>query len=158
MIKQIKKWGCLLALLFILGSCNFEEIQLKGTDNLKLESITGRNISITFDVILNNPNKHTFKIKPAVFDLYINGNKVGLAHLNETLIIYKKAELPIKTPVTLELAEGSLATLLLGLIRKTASVRIVGKVKGSVSGFSKTKEIDETREIPLKQLGLDLLF
>lgn len=158
MIQLVKKWGCLLALLFVLGSCTFEEIQMKGTDNLELVSISGRSVTLSFDVILNNPNKHTIKIKPAVFDLYINGDKVGLAHLNETLVIYKNAELPIKAPVTLEFLEGSMAKLLLGLLKKTAAVRIVGKIKGSISGFSRKKEIDETREIPLKQLGLDLLF
>lgn len=149
-----KKTGYLLVLLFIFSSCTFEDVQFKEAENFKLNKIEGRTMSVSFDAILNNPNGYHLKVKPSSFDLYINGNHVGIIHLDEKIKIIKRSESTVAVPVTAELLNGALPKLLAGALKKTATVRIVGTVKGGVSIFSTKKKIDETREIPLRDLNL----
>lgn len=152
------KWGCLTMLLFIFSACSFEDISFKGAENFKLKNISGKNISLTFDAILDNPNKYTINLKPSTFDLHINGSLIGIVHLDEKISILKKTNGNVSVPITAELQNGALPKLLMAALQKTASVRIVGTAKGSVSIFSKKKKIDETREIPLGDLDFGLPF
>lgn len=158
MINKLIKWGCLTVLLFIFSSCSFEDVSFKGAENFKLKNISGKTISLKFDAILDNPNKYTINLKPSTFDLHINGSHIGIIHLDEKISIVKRTNGSVSVPVTAELQNGALPKLLVAALQKTASVRIVGTAKGSVSIFSKKKKIDETREIPLGDLNLGLPF
>lgn len=152
MTYLIKKWGYLLMLLFVVSACSYENVEFKEAQNFHLKKIEGRNLSVSFDAILNNPNGYNLKIKPSVFDLYINDSHVGIIKLDERIKIVKRSESTVAVPVTAEVLQGALPKLLAGALRKTATVRIVGKVKGKVSIFPASKKIDETREIPLRDL------
>lgn len=158
MIKQLKKWAGFLVLLFIFGSCSFEDVQFREAENFKLDKIEGRTISVSFDAILNNPNGYNLKVKPSSFDLYINGSHVGIIRLDEKIKIIKRSESTVAVPVTAELLNGALPKLMAGALKKTASVRLVGSVRGGVFIFSKKTKIDETREIPLRDLDFGLPF
>ncbi len=149
-----KKMGCLLVLLFVFTACSFEDVQFREAENFKLNKIEGRTISVSFDAILNNPNGYNLKVKPSSFDLYINGSHVGIIQLDEKIKIIKRSESTVAVPVTAELLNGALPKLIAGALKKTATVRIVGTVKGGVSIFSTKRKIDETREIPLRDLNL----
>jgi LEA14-like dessication related protein len=157
-LNQIKKWGYIFVLLFIFSSCSFEEVQFKEAVNFKLKKIEGRNLSISFDAILNNPNGYNLKVKPSTFDLHINGEHIGIVQLDEKIKIVKKSESTVAVPVTAEVLKGALPKLIAGALKKTATVRIVGTVKGAASGFPVRKKIDETREIPLRDLDFGLPF
>lgn len=150
----LKKMGYLLVLLFVFTACSFEDVQFREAENFKLNKIEGRTISVSFDAILNNPNGYNLKVKPSSFDLYINGSHVGIIQLDEKIKIVKRSESTVAVPVTAELLNGALPKLIAGALKKTATVRIVGTVKGGVSIFSTKRKIDETREIPLRDLNL----
>lgn len=152
MIQYIKKWGYFLVLLFVFNSCTYENVAFKGSENFKLKKLEGKTISLTFDAVLKNPNGYTIKVKPSDLDLYINGDHVGVIHLDEKIKIVKRSEGSVSVPVSAELMNGALPKLLAGALKKTASIRIVGKIKGSASLFPIKKKIDETREIPLRDL------
>ena len=145
--------GYLLVLLFVFSACNYENVEFKEAENFKITKLEGKKLSLSFDAILNNPNTYILKLKPSTFDLYINGDHIGIIHLDERVKIIKRSESTVSVPITAELVNGALPKLLAGALKKTATVRIVGTVKGGVSIFSKKKKIDETREIPLG--GLD---
>ncbi|MCO5259428.1 MAG: LEA type 2 family protein [Crocinitomicaceae bacterium] len=152
------KWGCLVALLFLFSSCSIEKIDFKGVDNIKFKKLVNRNLSISFDAALNNPNKQTIKIKPSTCDFYINGDRIGIAHLDETISILKNSDASVTVPITIEIQQGAIPKLIAGALMKTASVRVVGSLKGSMNGFTKRKKIDETREVSLKDLKLGSLL
>lgn len=158
MINLIKKWGCFLMLLFVFNACSYENVEFKEAVNFKLNKIEGRALSISFDAILNNPNGYNLKVKPSAFDLHINGEHVGIVKLDERIKIIKKSESTVAVPVTAEVLKGALPKLIAGALKKTATVRIVGTVKGGASGFPVRKKIDETREIPLRDLDFGLPF
>lgn len=157
-LRHIKKLGYFFVLLFIFSSCSFEEVQFKEAVNFKLKKLEGRSLSVTFDAILNNPNGYNLKIKPSTFDLHINGEHVGVVKLDEKIKIVKKSESTVAVPVTAEVLKGALPKLIAGALKKTATVRIIGTVKGGASGFPVRKKIDETREIPLRDLDFGLPF
>ncbi len=150
--------GYLLVLLFVFSACSFEDVQFKEAQNFKITKLEGKKLSLSFDAILNNPNGYNLKVKPSTFDLYINGDHVGIIHLDERVKIVKRSESSVSVPVSAELVNGALPKLIAGALKKTATVRIVGTVKGGVSIFSKKKKIDETREIPLRDLDFGLPF
>src|SRR5690606_21359624 len=154
---QNLKWGWFIALLLLVSSCQFENINFKEATNFKLREFKERKLKVTFDLVLENPNAYTIKVKPSSFDLFINGHAIDIVHLDEKVSILKKSESRITVPVTGEIQQGAIPKLLPGLLKKTASVRIVGTAKGSVGIFGKKKKIDETREIPLRNLDLKSL-
>jgi LEA14-like dessication related protein len=152
-INKTMKWGCLLALLFVFSACSVEKVEFKGIENLKLVKLESRNLSLTFEATISNPNKSKIKVKPSNFDLYINGSQVGIAHIDNTIEFQKASESTVTVPVTVNVMQGAIPKILAGALMKTATVRIVGKFKGSMYGFTKGKKIDETKEISLRELN-----
>ncbi len=156
--KNILKWGCLVALLFVFNSCTIENVSYVGVDGLKFEKLSGRDLSLSFNLTLNNPNKKKIKVKPSLFDLYINENQVGTVQLDQTIEIQPNGVFPIHVPITLNLQQGAIPVIIAGALKQTAKIRVVGKLKGSMYGITKSKKIDETKEISLKNLGDNKLF
>ncbi|HNS42495.1 MAG TPA: hypothetical protein PKN22_07025, partial [Taishania sp.] len=103
-------------------------------------------------------NKKKIKVKPSLFDLYINENQVGTVQLDQTIEIQPNGVFPIHVPITLNLQQGAIPVIIAGALKQTAKIRVVGKLKGSMYGITKSKKIDETKEISLKNLGDNKLF
>lgn len=147
-----------MALLFVFNACSYENVQFKNAESFKIKKLEGKKLSLSFDAILNNPNSYNLKVKPSTFDLYINGDHIGIINLDEKVKIIKRSEGSVSVPITAELLNGALPKLIAGALKKTATVRIVGTIKGGTSIFSKKKKIDETREISLRDLDFGLPF
>ena len=78
---------------------------------------------------------------------------MGIAHIDNTIEFQKASESTVTVPVTVNMMQGAIPKILAGALMKTATVRIVGKLKGSMYGFTKGKKIDETKEISLRELN-----
>ncbi len=154
MILKTSKFFIGILFLFLMNACDFEDVQFRNAENFKLKQFEGKKASLSFDAVLYNPNGYNLKVKPSTFDLYINNVQVGVIKLDEKVKIKKRTESTVTVPVTAELSPGILPKLLTIALSKSASVRIVGTARGGVSIFTKKKKIDETREIPLKDLNL----
>lgn len=146
----------IIALTLILFACgSYKDVKLRGTENYKVGKLEGKKLSFSFDARLFNENGYTFKIKPCDLDVYIEGQHMGVIHLDEKVKIKRKSESLVNVPLTAELGPGALVKLALMKLKKKVTVRLVGTVKGGVWIFSKKEKIDETREISTDNLKLD---
>ena len=147
-------WITILALS--LSACaSYKDVEFRGTENFKVGKLEGKKLSFTFDAKLFNDNGFTIKIKPCDLDLYIEGQHIGIIHLDQKVKIKRKRESVVNVPITVELGPGALVKLALMNLKKKVTVRLVGTVKGGVCIFSKKEKIDETREISTDNLKLD---
>lgn len=148
---------CWIGILsFVVGACaSYKDVKFRGTENFKVGTLEGKKLSFTFDAHLFNENAYTLKVKPCDLDVYIEGQHMGIIHLDKKVKIKRKSESTVTIPLTAELGPGALVKLALIKLKKKVSVRLVGTVKGGVFIFTKKEKIDETREISTDNFKLD---
>lgn len=137
----------IFSLLFIFGACTFVQPEYKGGEKFKFDGIDGRTVSFSVGATLYNPNGYPLKIKPSDLDLYIDGVKVGLVHLNEKVKLKAKTETEIMVPLTLELEDGMLFKLMTLVGKSELDLQIEGKVKAGVFLIFKNMDIDQSKTI-----------
>jgi len=150
-IKRVILW---IVVAGSLHACTFDEMAYKGIKNIKLREIKGKKVSLSCDVILDNPNKQTLKVRPSSFDFYINDQQLGIAHLDKPVKILKQSESTIHVPITIELFEGTLPHLIGATLKQTTRIRLIGTAKGAVFIFGAKRKIDVSKEVSLRNLKL----
>lgn len=143
----------LICVVFLLASCEFEEIQFKGVEDFKMPKMDDKEILLDLAFKVNNPNKFKIKIKPCNLDLFVSDSKLGTVFLDEKVVFKKKAEGVYKTNLRLKLADGVFFDLMKLMGKKEIPLRFKGKVKGSVYGITKKMEIDRVQMISGDQLN-----
>ncbi len=154
----MKKIFLALALAISVSACNYSDIEFKGINGLSNTSFTKEKVGATVNLSIANPNKFNIKIKPSELDLTVNGVYLGKVQLKEKVKLTKKVTNQVDVPVEIHLDKGILMKLaaigMKGL--NSLEVNIKGDIKGSVAGFNKTESFNFTKNMPLKDLGLDL--
>lgn len=144
----MKKLVLLFACLFLLTSClDFEEVRFLGVDNVKLPKYQEKEMVFDLSLKIDNPNNYKIKIKPSSLDVSVGGTRIGVVHLDDKVVLLKKQEGIYATRLKLKLDDGVMKTLLKLTLAKDISIRFQGKIKGSVMGFSRKVEIDETKTL-----------
>ncbi len=152
-MRTYQKLVYFLAVIFLLSSCfDYDDIDFKGVDNFKVEKFEGKKISFSMDVILENPNSFSVKIKPSVVDVYLDDNLIGKTYLDQKVKIIKRKENSYFVPLHVELEDGILMKLMKLSLKGKVKLRLVGKIKGSIYGICKKVKIDETKEIDPKKI------
>lgn len=142
-----------ILVVFLLASCEFEQIQFKGIEDFKMPKMDDKEILLDLAFKVNNPNKFKIKVKPCNVDLFVSESKLGTVFLDEKVVFKKKAEGVYKTSLRLKLADGVFFELMKLMGKKEIPLRIKGKVKGSVYGISKKMDIDRIQMISGDQLN-----
>lgn len=142
--------GCLA-----LSGCDFDEPDVSNLSNFKLKKIEGKHIEAEFNVDCDNPNSFGFKMKKANIDVLIADQLMGKITLDDKIKIKRKSNNTYTVPVTFDLENGALIKLMQLSLKKEVVLQFVGKVRGSVCGFSKSMDVNETRTIDgsLLQMG-----
>ncbi len=152
-MRTFKKRIYFLAIIFLVSSCfDYDDIDFKGIDNFKMEKFEGQKISFSMDVVLENPNSFSVKIKPSVVDVYLDDNLIGKTYLDQKVKIIKRKENSYFVPLHVELEDGLLMKLMKLSLKDKVKLRLVGNIKGSIYGISKKVKIDESKEIDPKQI------
>lgn len=143
----------LISILFLLASCEFEQIEFKGVEDFKMPKMDDKEILLDLAFKVNNPNKFKIKVKPCNVDLFVSDSKLGTVFLDDKVVFKKKAEGLYKTSLRLKLADGVFFELMKLIGKKEIPLRIKGKVKGSVYGITKKMDIDRVQMISGDQLN-----
>ena len=152
-MRTFKKRIYFLAIIFLVSSCfDYDDIDFKGIDNFKMEKFEGQKISFSMDVVLENPNSFSVKIKPSVVDVYLDDNLIGKTYLDQKVKIIKRKENSYFVQLHVELEDGLLMKLMKLSLKDKVKLRLVGNIKGSNYGISKKVKIDESKEIDPKQI------
>jgi LEA14-like dessication related protein len=152
---SIKLFFTLILGTFLFTSCfHYDDVVYQGFDNVKISKPKDGQMTLNFDLKLDNPNKYKIKIKPSDVSIFIGGKELGQVHLTETLVIDKRSQKSY--PLSLELKLKDLFKSGLGsafemMTKQTVSLRIKGFVRGSVYGLTQKRYIDETKEMETAQ-------
>ena len=131
--------------------------QLNREDNVT-EKLDGQNIMISFKdgklelmitARIHNPNKRSFTVKGAKFDILLNGTDMGNAVMQENIKIEanstKEYSFPIKSDI--ETGKMGLSFLLGGLMKSRMTLRVEGKVKAGAFLISQQFPVEWEDEI-----------
>lgn len=148
------KYIAILCTMILLTSCTFLEPSYKGGEKFKLDKIEGKSLKFTVGAKILNPNKYTIKIKPSDLDVYIEGDYMGIIHLDKTLKLKKKQELFVDAPFTATLNDGALFKLLKFATKGRLEMELKGKVRAGVFIFTKKVDVNEKTTIDGSNLRL----
>jgi LEA14-like dessication related protein len=127
-------------------------------DGVKVGKFEDKKLTLNVGVKIDNPNSYAITIKPSTVDVLVDDQLLGKAFLTQKIKLLKKTESTYSFPIQIDLEEGATFKLFKYALRKNVSVRIKGKVKGSVLGISKKMEVDEVKEIDGSFFKLDKLL
>jgi LEA14-like dessication related protein len=147
--------GIALSTLILLGfsSCaTYEDLEFERMDGFKLDSIKGREISMTVGAVVTNPNWFAIKLLPSTVKVYLEGQLIGEVHLNDKVKIRRKQENTLSVPLNATLEDGAMFSLIRYSMKDTLSIRMTGDVRAGVLFISKKITIDENRKISGKGL------
>lgn len=157
-VQLIRKAGfvcvILCALLVTFGSCSVKDPEFSNLRDVKLIKMDGSRIDLQFTVDCDNPNGFGFKVKRSKLDVSVDGDAFGVITLDEKIKIRRRSLNSYTVPVTVDLEEGSLFRLVRYATRKEVTVKVEGKMRGSVCGISKTMNVKEVRTVDGKMLKL----
>jgi LEA14-like dessication related protein len=155
MMPKIWLRRIVLSTLIMLGfsSCaTYEDLEFERMDGFKLDSIKGREISMTVGAVVTNPNWFAIKLLPSTVKVYLEGQLIGEVQLNEKVKIRRKQENTISVPLNATLEDGAMFSLIRYSMKDSLSIRMTGDVRAGVLFLSKKITIDENRKISGKGL------
>ncbi len=144
------------AMIFSLPACEIEEPDISDFTNFKLGKINGKNVDVSFDVKIDNPNTFGFKLKRGNLDVTANAIKIGVITFPQKIKVKKKSDKSYHVPLKLLLEDGALMQIMKLSTAGDVIVKIDGKVRGSVFGIGKTMEVHETKTVNGKDLKLGM--
>ena len=154
-MKSFKYLFALVSVFFLTTGC-IENPEYKGVSNFKLDEINKEKISFNIDVSAFNPNGYKLKVRKSHFKLYLNDEYIGNAHLLQKYKMKKRTTTLDNVPVEVFLEKGVFLSLMKIASRGTVKVRIEGVLKASVVGFPVRTRIDQTKNIDMKDLNINL--
>ena len=138
-------------LLVLLNSCGFFtflEPQIRQGEEIHITKINGKQIDLSFEATVYNPNGYGLKVKPSLLDVYVEGEYIGKVRLNEKVKVKRKKESTVETFLTAELVDGVLLKALRYAAKKEIKIQLKGSIKGGTFIFFKKFELDETFNVP----------
>jgi len=155
MKRKLLYFLSIIFVVFTATSC-IDTPEFKGISNFKIDDINKERITFNVDVRMYNPNNKKVSIRPSTFKLYLNDQFIGDARLLRKYKMGKNTTTLENVPVEVLLEKDVLLSLMKLAVGGKITARIDGKLKASVSGFPHGKHISETKEIDLKDLGVNL--
>lgn len=145
----------LLLITAVLFSSCVEEPEFKGFSNFKLDTYDNNVLLFNVDLLVDNPNKFGIKVKKSFLDVYIGDSYLGKGKLTKAIKIKRKRDSIITIPIELALEKGALFKLMRLATAKKATLRVEGVVRGSAMGIPKRVKVNKTKEINIKDLGIN---
>lgn len=127
-------------------SIDFKEPEVMGAENFSVERVNGR-MHIGFDIVIKNPNRLGFVIKPSSLFLKIAGVDMGWVRVEEKIKIKRKSEAGYPFALVgnsgdfVKSAFSSIWSLIIG---EGVDFNMAGTVKAGVFFFKKKWKVDFT--------------
>jgi LEA14-like dessication related protein len=142
----------IVALFLILTGClPKEDLQFKKVKNVSLTA-SGTTPILKGDLLLFNPNDKRMKLKKLDLIIDLNGKEAGMVDQRLRQVIPANDEFTVPIEVVVSLKEMGLLDAISGILGgKKNTVRIRGKIRGSVNGMTISVPVDYTEEIRIKR-------
>jgi LEA14-like dessication related protein len=119
----------------LAGCAQPKNLEYKGVENIRINSVSFSKTELGADVKFYNPNNYPMILKDAIADVYVNNKLIGNVKLDNTFTIPKKNTFSLPVLVNANLG-GVLGNLVQALGNKEVTVKLVGSVKaGRINGI-----------------------
>lgn len=145
-------WLVLVVSLFTFSSClTYQDVEIVSVNDVKVEKFTKDEARVAVTVTVDNPNSYKIKIVNSDLDLFLNGNAMGEAVIDNTIVLPKKSrkEHTIYISTDLSKAAGLLPTLFTMALGSQAKFRVTGTIKAKAFGIGKKFPVDFQENVKL---------
>jgi LEA14-like dessication related protein len=126
-------------------------VQFKKVKNVLLTA-SGTTPVLKGDMLFFNPNPTRMKLKKLDLVILLNDKQAGTVNQTLKQEIPAEGEFVVPIQVALSLKEMGLLDAIAGILGgKKHTVRIIGKIRGSVHGLTVSVPVDYTEEIKIKR-------
>lgn len=156
MIAKLSKFSFLVLLTLSLSSCfKYEEVTVENIKSVRLIEFSDQGLLVESEIKINNPNGFDIRIVDSGFDLYVKGNKLAKASIQQKLTIPENSsdyhKIRIKSDYK-DFADGALVNMLAITMGggKEISFKAEGFVVGKVFFIKRKAEFSHQETVPLK--------
>ncbi|MEX2596311.1 MAG: LEA type 2 family protein [Salibacteraceae bacterium] len=145
-ITTLKKSSFIWLLTFLsaLTSCELKDVEMLGVENVRLDKMSAGKIDGTIDLVLNNPNGFSIKVKSADLTVKSGNVKLGKANLRKSFKIDANESKTYPVEVS-----GDLQNALAGGLMGLAGMLSGQKPKLTIEGEIKVGNFFFTRKVPI---------
>ena len=137
----------LILLITSLTSCHFIQPKFQGGEKFVMGGISGREVKLTVEGDVLNENGFGIKLKPSIFDMYVEDIYIGKVHLDKKLKLKRKKTTHLVAPITVNLEQGVMFKAMRLIRKNKLKIQLKGKAKVGVFIFTKKMLIDEAKVI-----------
>lgn len=146
----------LLLLIFISSCTAYKEVDIIRVGDYGVGDISSKEVELTVNMEVNNPNGYNIRIKKSTLDLLIEGKKIGETKMVEDIVLKKRTQDTYQFRVKANYKELSKAVFssigsLFG--KKEITIGLQGKVKAKAFGIiGKRFKVDVTEQVNIQEL------
>ena len=137
----------LILLITSLTSCHFTQPKFQGGEKFEMGVISGREVKLTVEGDVLNENGFGIKLKPSIFDMYVEDIYIGKVHLDKKLKLKRKKTTHLVAPITINLEQGVMFKAMRLIRKDKLKIQLKGEAKVGVFIFTKKMLIDEAKVI-----------
>jgi len=137
----------LILLITSLTSCHFTQPKFQGGEKFEMGVISGREVKLTVEGDVLNENGFGIKLKPSIFDMYVENIYIGKVHLDKKLKLKRKKTTHLVAPITVNLEQGVMFKAMRLIRKDKLKIQLKGEAKVGVFIFTKKMLIDEVKVI-----------
>ena len=89
----------LTAFVLLTGCATFQEPEFRGSEGVKMDKMDGKEITLSANVKVYNPNWYALKIKPSTVDVYLEDKLMGTIELTKKVKMKGKQETSLSLPL-----------------------------------------------------------
>lgn len=143
--------------ILLLSSClTYKDVQFQGVENFKIKKLDTKEVTISFDLKIYNPNNYKIKVKPSEVNILNKNDKLlGKAEILEKIVVQKEktGSYPVTVKAKLSDVLISGGGSILDLVKnRSTDIKFQGTVKVRARCIGKKIPLDETKTFDIGKL------
>lgn len=142
--------------ILLLSSCiTYKDVQFQGVENFKINNLDTKQVTLSFDLKIYNPNNYKIKVKPSEVNVLNKNNKLlGKAEILDKVVVQKEKSglYPVTVKAKLSDVFISGGGSILDLIKnRSTDIKLQGTIKVKAKCIGKKIKLDETKTFDVEK-------
>ena len=137
-------------LIFLLGSCSYEQIKFKGVEDMSVSTIDNGSLTIALKARIENPNNYKIVLGTPKLEVLMGKQSIGAAKLKRSVKLKKKTEDVYEMNLevsTLNSLSGIMSTLPSLMMGGASNMTVKGKMRARVFLFSQKFDFETSNNL-----------
>ena len=135
-----------------IGCLEYKEVTVVDVTGVGIKDLSAKGVVVEVAMQIKNPNKYDINIVDSDLDLYLKGNKMGEAKIQEKITLPKKSNkihrFTIKSSLQ-DVASGILPLIMEVVMTKSVDLQVKGDIKAKAKGIGKRFPVDFKERVKL---------